>query len=162
VPLDTSAFDDALGRVYTENKSGGPDVLPTMSVTLKPKNEITIPKSIRRKAGIKHGDRFDFSVSGRVISIIPKLSPDERQDEREIRDPKVRRAIQESNADIAAGRTKPADELLSLHPPRKSRNLRRGSPPSRGHRLAHPPGASDKYGVRSSVEDCAHPDRFGD
>jgi hypothetical protein len=49
-----------------------------------------------------------------VISIIPKLSPDELQDEREIRDPKVRRAIQESNADIAAGRTKPADELLSL------------------------------------------------
>jgi AbrB family looped-hinge helix DNA binding protein len=119
VPLNARAFDDTVVHLYTENKSGGPDVLPTMSVTLKPKNEITIPKSIRRKAGIKHGDRFDFSVSGRVISIIPKLSPDELQDEREIRDPKVRRAIQESNADIAAGRTKPAEELLSLLTPRK-------------------------------------------
>ena len=47
-----------------------------MTVTLKPKTEIMVPKSIRRKAGIKSGDEFEFSVSGRVINIIPKLSPD--------------------------------------------------------------------------------------
>jgi len=40
--------------------------------TLKPKTEITVPKSIRRKAGIKAGDQFEFSVSGRVITILPK------------------------------------------------------------------------------------------
>src|ERR1700730_16125761 len=66
-----------------------------MTVTLKPKTEITVPKSIRRKAGIKTGDRFEFSVSGRVINIIPKLSPDELQDEREIRDPKIRAVIKQ-------------------------------------------------------------------
>jgi len=43
-----------------------------MTVTLKPKTEITVPKSIRRKAGIKPGDQVEFSVSGRVITIIPK------------------------------------------------------------------------------------------
>jgi AbrB family looped-hinge helix DNA binding protein len=49
-----------------------------MTVTLKPKSEITVPKSIRRKAGIKAGDRFEFSVSGRVITILPKpLAADE-------------------------------------------------------------------------------------
>jgi AbrB family looped-hinge helix DNA binding protein len=82
-----------------------------MSVTLKPKNEITIPKSIRRKAGIKHGDQFDFSVSGRIISIIPKLSPDELQDEREIRDPKVRATIRKSFQEFLDGKTRPAEIL---------------------------------------------------
>jgi AbrB family looped-hinge helix DNA binding protein len=43
-----------------------------MTVTLKPKTEIIVPKSIRRKAGIKPGDRFYFEVSSGVISIIPK------------------------------------------------------------------------------------------
>ena len=82
-----------------------------MSVTLKPKNEITIPKSIRRKAGIKHGDRFDFRVSGRVISIVPKLSPDELQDESEIRDPKIRAIIRGGFQEFLEGRARPAEML---------------------------------------------------
>ncbi len=45
--------------------------------TLKPKTEITVPKSIRRKAGIKTGDQFEFSVSGRVITILPKPPVDD-------------------------------------------------------------------------------------
>jgi AbrB family looped-hinge helix DNA binding protein len=84
-----------------------------MTVTLKPKAEIIVPKSIRRKAGIKPGDRVEFSVSGRVISIVPKLTPDELQDEREIRDPKIREHIRKSNADYLAGRSRPVSELLS-------------------------------------------------
>jgi AbrB family looped-hinge helix DNA binding protein len=48
-----------------------------MIITLKPKTEITVPKSIRLKAGIKAGDRFEFSVSGRVISIFPKPPSDD-------------------------------------------------------------------------------------
>lgn len=43
-----------------------------MTLTLKPKAEITVPKSVRRKAGIKPGDRVEFRVSGHVINIIPK------------------------------------------------------------------------------------------
>jgi AbrB family looped-hinge helix DNA binding protein len=84
-----------------------------MTVTLKSKTEITVPKSIRRKAGIKPGDRVEFSVTGRTINIIPKLSPDELQDEREIQDPKVRAHIRKSNADYLAGRSRPADEFLA-------------------------------------------------
>ena len=61
-----------------------------------------MPKSIRRKAGIKPGDRFEFGVSGRVINIIPKLSPDELQDEREIRDQKIRAAIKPTLKDWKA------------------------------------------------------------
>jgi AbrB family looped-hinge helix DNA binding protein len=84
-----------------------------MTVTLKPKTEITVPRSIRRKAGIKPGDRVEFGVSGRVIKIIPKASRDELQDEREISDPKVREHIRKSAADYLAGRSRSANAFLS-------------------------------------------------
>jgi AbrB family looped-hinge helix DNA binding protein len=84
-----------------------------MTVTLKPKTEIIVPKSIRRKAGIKAGDRVEFSVEGRVINITPKLSRDEWQDDLEIRDTKVREHIRKSTADYLAGRSRPAKDFLS-------------------------------------------------
>jgi AbrB family looped-hinge helix DNA binding protein len=84
-----------------------------MTVTLKPKTGITVPKSIRRKAGIKPGDQFEFSVSGRVMTIAPKLSPDEFEDEREIRDPKVRAIIRQSHQDFVAGKSRPIEELFA-------------------------------------------------
>lgn len=84
-----------------------------MTVTLKSKAEITVPKSIRRKAGIKPGDRVEFSVSGRMINIIPKLSLDELQDEREIRDPKVRAAIRKSHQEFLTGKSRPAEEFFA-------------------------------------------------
>lgn len=78
-------------------------IFTTMTVTLKPKSEITVPKSIRRKAGIKAGDRFEFSVSGRVTTILPKppitddeYTPAQRRS--------VDRAIAEGLDDIKHGR----------------------------------------------------------
>src|SRR5437016_4251359 len=46
-----------------------------MTVTLKLKTEITVPKSIRERAGIKPGEQLEFKVSGRVITIVPKVQP---------------------------------------------------------------------------------------
>lgn len=92
-----------------------------MTVRLKPRTEITVPKSIRRKAGIKPGDRVEFSVSGRVISIIPKLSPDELQDEREIRDPKIRAAIRQGYQEFLAGKTRPMKEFFAARRPKSPR-----------------------------------------
>ena len=45
-----------------------------MTVTVK-KNTLglVVPQSVRRRAGIKAGDRLEFKVSGGIISIIPKL-----------------------------------------------------------------------------------------
>jgi AbrB family looped-hinge helix DNA binding protein len=96
-----------------------------MTVTLKSKSELTVPKSIRRKAGIKPGDRVEFSVSGRMINIIPKLSPDELQDEREIRDPKVRAAIQKGYQEFLAGKTRPIDEFFAERSARRAKRTRR-------------------------------------
>ena len=44
-----------------------------MTVTVKSESEITVPRSIRRKAGIKVGDRVEFKVSGGIITILPEL-----------------------------------------------------------------------------------------
>jgi AbrB family looped-hinge helix DNA binding protein len=44
-----------------------------MTVVVTSKNELVVPKSVRRKAGIKTGDRVEFTVSGSVINIVPKL-----------------------------------------------------------------------------------------
>ncbi|HXB75026.1 MAG TPA: AbrB/MazE/SpoVT family DNA-binding domain-containing protein [Candidatus Acidoferrales bacterium] len=35
--------------------------------------DLVVPASVRRRAGIKTGDRLEFKVSGGIINIIPKL-----------------------------------------------------------------------------------------
>lgn len=72
-----------------------------MTVTLKPRSEITVPRSIRQKAGIKAGDQFEFKVSVRTISIVPKRAADKLQNERGRRDPKIPGAIGTVNHDDA-------------------------------------------------------------
>ena len=44
-----------------------------MPVTVKNKTSLLVPPSVRRRAGIKSGDRLEFKVAGGVITIIPKL-----------------------------------------------------------------------------------------
>jgi AbrB family looped-hinge helix DNA binding protein len=46
-----------------------------MTVTVKEKTDLVVPPSIRRRAGIKTGDRLEFRVSGGVINIVPKPRP---------------------------------------------------------------------------------------
>ena len=42
-----------------------------MTVIVKSKDELVVPRSVRRRAGIKSGDRVKFKVSGGII--IPEL-----------------------------------------------------------------------------------------
>ena len=84
-----------------------------MTVTVKNKTPLVVPPSVRRQAGLKSGQEIEFKVSGGVISIHPKLSPDEAQDEREIRDPKIREAIRGSYQEFLAGNTRPIDEFFA-------------------------------------------------
>ena len=41
---------------------------------------LVVPQSVRRRAGIKAGDRLEFKVSGGIISIIPKLPSADDED----------------------------------------------------------------------------------
>jgi AbrB family looped-hinge helix DNA binding protein len=44
-----------------------------MTVLVKSADELVVPRSVRRKAGIKSGDRVQFKVSGGIINIIPTV-----------------------------------------------------------------------------------------
>jgi AbrB family looped-hinge helix DNA binding protein len=94
-------------------------------MTVTSKTEITVPKSVRRKAGFKPGDRVEFKVSDRTITIVPKLSSDELQDEREIRDPKIRATIRQGYKEFLAGKTRPIEEFFAERAARKARRTRR-------------------------------------
>ncbi len=100
-------------RMAARKERAASSNLEMMTVTLKPKSEIVVPRSIRRKAGIKPGDKFEFAVCGRVIQIIPKLTADEIQDEEEIRDPKIRAIIRKGHQEFLAGKTRPIEELFA-------------------------------------------------
>src|SRR5437868_1299449 len=45
-----------------------------MTTVVKKKTPIVVPESLRRRAGIKVGDRLEFKVSGGIINIIPQLA----------------------------------------------------------------------------------------
>jgi AbrB family looped-hinge helix DNA binding protein len=46
-----------------------------MTVIVKSRTPIVVPSSVRRKAGLKSGDKLEFRVSGRVITIHPNVPP---------------------------------------------------------------------------------------
>jgi PHD/YefM family antitoxin component YafN of YafNO toxin-antitoxin module len=62
------------------------------------------------------GEYFILEKDG--IPVIGIMDADELEDYLELRDPKIRRQIEGSNADIRAGRIKPAAALLAT--PRRS------------------------------------------
>src|SRR5712691_12020992 len=44
-----------------------------MTTIVKKKSPIVVPESLRRRAGIKPGDRLEFRLSGGIINIIREL-----------------------------------------------------------------------------------------
>lgn len=70
-----------------------------MTVTVKNKTPLTIPDEVRRRAGLKHGQKVEFKVSGGVIAVVPKLPPADDE-----YTPAERRAI---DARLAAARKGP-------------------------------------------------------
>jgi PHD/YefM family antitoxin component YafN of YafNO toxin-antitoxin module len=72
-----------------------------------------------------HVNKEYFILEKDGIPVAGILDAEELEDYLELRDPGVRRAIHESNADIAAGRIKPAEELLTLAPRRKRPKMRK-------------------------------------
>ena len=59
-----------------------------------------------------HVNKEYFILEKDGIPVAGILDAEELEDYLELQDPKARRAIRESNADIAAGRVKPAEDLL--------------------------------------------------
>ena len=84
-----------------------------MTVTVKSKDDLVVPRSVRRQAGIKSGARVEFKVSGGIINIIPELpnADDEYT-------PTQRRAIDARLAEARKGHYygpfKTADEAIAF------------------------------------------------
>lgn len=90
-----------------------------MIVTVKSKTPIVVPSSVRRRAGLKSGDRLEFRVTGRVITIHPNAP--ESDDEYTLAQRKaIDRGIAQSEKDYAQGKSygpfeSHAEFIASLH-----------------------------------------------
>ena len=69
-----------------------------MTTVVKKKTPIVVPESLRRRAGIKVGDRLEFKVSGGIINIIAQTPPEDDE-----YTPAQRRAIRAEIAEAQKG-----------------------------------------------------------
>ena len=72
-----------------------------MTVIVKSTTELVVPRSVRRQAGIKTGDRVEFKVSDGVITILPATDDEHTPTQRRAID----RGIAASERDYQAGRS---------------------------------------------------------
>jgi len=87
-----------------------------MSVVVTSKSELIVPRSVRRRAGIKTGDRVEFKVSGGVINIVPKLpSADDEYTpaQRRVIDARLKLALEEVKKGRTAGPFDTAAEMVA-------------------------------------------------
>jgi bifunctional DNA-binding transcriptional regulator/antitoxin component of YhaV-PrlF toxin-antitoxin module len=68
-----------------------------MTITVKNKSALTVPTEVRRRAGIRVGDRVEFKVISRTITITPVEPPTYRPTKSELA------AIRKGEAQIARG-----------------------------------------------------------
>jgi bifunctional DNA-binding transcriptional regulator/antitoxin component of YhaV-PrlF toxin-antitoxin module len=96
-----------------------------MTVAVKNKPPVVVPSAVLRRAGFKRGQDLEVKASGGVVTIMPKLTPDELQDEREIRDPKIRAVIRKGHEEFLAGKTRPMEEFFAERAARERKRARR-------------------------------------
>lgn len=87
-----------------------------MTVTVKNSNHLVVPESVQRQAGIKAGDRVEFKVSARTITITATRQRTYTPTKAEAA------AIRKGRASIQRGEFVTLDELLHDldHPRRKT------------------------------------------
>jgi bifunctional DNA-binding transcriptional regulator/antitoxin component of YhaV-PrlF toxin-antitoxin module len=75
-----------------------------MTVIVKNKAPLVVPPAVRRRAGLKSGDKLEFRVSGRVITILPALpSTDDEYTPAQRRE--IDRGIAQSEKEYAEGKS---------------------------------------------------------
>jgi len=75
-----------------------------MTITVKNNVPIVVPPAVRRRAGLKSGDKLEFRVSGQVITILPK-TPDADDEYTPAEHRAIDRGIAASEKDYAAGKS---------------------------------------------------------
>jgi bifunctional DNA-binding transcriptional regulator/antitoxin component of YhaV-PrlF toxin-antitoxin module len=79
-------------------------ITKTRTVIVKSKTPIVVPPSVRRQAGLKSGDKLEFRVSGRVITILPN-APESDDEYTPAQRKAIDRGIAQSEREYAGGRS---------------------------------------------------------
>lgn len=94
-----------------------------MTVILKENNQLLVPPSVQRRAGIKAGDRVEFRVSGRAITITPVTGEDEyTPEQRRIIDAQIAEGMDDIRKGRVSRRFNTVDDMLA--------SLKAGTKPS--------------------------------
>ena len=80
-----------------------------MQITVKEKSGLFVPPSVQRQAGIRSGDRLEFKVSPRAITITAVDPPAYKPTKAEMA------AIRKGEAEITRGEYVTADRLRVKH-----------------------------------------------
>jgi bifunctional DNA-binding transcriptional regulator/antitoxin component of YhaV-PrlF toxin-antitoxin module len=105
-----------------------------MTVTVNNKKPLVVPPSVRRQAGLKGGEKLEFKVSGRVITIQPKeVVPGDEYTSAERR--AIDRGIAQSEKEYAAGKSfgpfeTAAEAIAAINSNLRSRAGRKKAKPS--------------------------------
>src|ERR1700736_1259157 len=87
-----------------------------MTVTLKDKNQLLVPLSVQRRAGLKTGARLEFKVSGSVITIVPKPPPADDEytpEQRRINNARLAKADEDTKAGRVYGPFNTAEQMAA-------------------------------------------------
>ena len=87
-----------------------------MTVTVKNKTPLVVPPAVRRRAGLKSGDKLEFKVSGGVITILPMLSTADDEytpAQRRVIDRGIAKGLQDIRKGRVHGPFKTADEAIA-------------------------------------------------
>src|SRR5664280_554891 len=82
------------------------EALHVMQITVKEKSGLFVPPSVQRQAGIRSGDRLEFKVSPRTITITTVEPPTYKPTKAELA------AIRKGEAEIARGEDATLSHLL--------------------------------------------------
>src|ERR1700730_13858100 len=87
-----------------------------MTVTVKNKTPLVVPPAVRRRAGLKSGDKLEFKVSGGVITILPMLSTADDEytpAQRRVIDRGIAKGLQDIRKGRVHGPFETADEAIA-------------------------------------------------
>jgi bifunctional DNA-binding transcriptional regulator/antitoxin component of YhaV-PrlF toxin-antitoxin module len=87
-----------------------------MTVTVKNKTPLIVPPSVRRRAGLKPGDKLEFQASGGIITITAKPEPEDDEytpEQRKYIDSRLAIALKEVEQGKVVGPFDTAEEMMA-------------------------------------------------
>lgn len=86
-----------------------------MSIVVKERDPLVVPLNIRRRAGIKPGDRLEFKVARGVITIVSRsrIADEETPEQRKVIDAQLAEGLEDIREGRVSKRFDTVDEMLA-------------------------------------------------